>query len=146
VTGHWWLDLLISLVLGLALVWALLIGTLAVIRPRGGLLREALRSLPDVIRLVHRLAADRSLPRGVRIRLGLLLAYLASPIDLVPDFIPVLGYADDAIVVTVVLRGVVRRAGLDVVRSRWPGTDDGFAVSLQADRSRQALTNSSSGR
>jgi len=128
VTGHWWLGLLISLVLGLALVWALLIGTLAVIRPRGGLLREALRLLPDVIRLVHRLAADRSLPRGVRIRLGLLLAYLASPIDLVPDFIPVLGYADDAIVVTVVLRGVVRRAGLDVVRSRWPGTDDGFAV------------------
>lgn len=127
-TGHWWLGLLISLVLGLALVWALLIGTLAVIRPRGGLLREALRLLPDVIRLVHRLAADRSLPRGVRIRLGLLLAYLASPIDLVPDFIPVLGYADDAIVVTVVLRGVVRRAGLDVVRSRWPGTDDGFAV------------------
>lgn len=127
-TGHWWLGLLISLVLGLALVWALLIGTLAVIRPRGGLLREALRLLPDVIRLVHRLAADRSLPRGVRIRLGLLLAYLASPIDLVPDFIPVLGYADDAIVVTVVLRGVVRRAGLDVVRSRWPGTEDGFAV------------------
>lgn len=127
-TGHWWLDLLISLVLGLALVWALLIGTLAVIRPRGGLLREALRLLPDVIRLVHRLAADRSLPRGVRIRFGLLLAYLASPIDLVPDFIPVLGYADDAIVVSVVLRGVVRRAGLDVVRSRWPGTDDGFAV------------------
>jgi uncharacterized membrane protein YkvA (DUF1232 family) len=128
VTGHWWLDLLISLAAGLVLVWILLIGALAVVRPRDGLLREALRLLPDVIRLVHRLATDRSLPRGVRIRLALLLAYLASPIDLVPDFIPVLGYADDAIVVTVVLRGVVRRAGLDVVRSKWPGTDDGFAV------------------
>lgn len=127
-TGHWWLDLLISIVGGLVLVWALLIGTLAVVRPRGGLLREALRLLPDVVRLVHRLAADGSLPRGVRIRLGLLLAYLASPIDLIPDFVPVLGYADDAIVVTVVLRGVVRRAGLDLVRSKWPGTDDGFTV------------------
>jgi len=128
VTGHWWLDLAISIAVGLVLVWALLIGTLAVVRPRGGLLREALRLLPDVIRLVHRLAADGTLPRGVRIRLGLLLAYLASPIDLIPDFVPVLGYADDAIVVIVVLRGVVRRAGLDLVRSRWPGSDDGFAV------------------
>lgn len=54
--------------------------------------------------------------------------YLASPIDLIPDFIPVLGFADDAITVTAVLRGVVRRAGLDTVRSHWPGTDDGFAA------------------
>ena len=128
VTGHWWLDLLISVAVGLVLVWSVLIGTLAVVRPRGGLLREAMRLLPDVIRLVHRLATDRTLPRGVRIRLGLLLAYLAMPIDLIPDFVPVLGYADDAIIVTMVLRGVVRRAGLDVVRSTWPGTDDGFAV------------------
>jgi uncharacterized membrane protein YkvA (DUF1232 family) len=128
VTGHWWLDLLISVAVGLVLVWSVLIGTLAVVRPRGGLLREAMRLLPDVIRLVHRLATDKTLPRGVRIRLGLLLAYLASPVDLIPDFIPVLGYADDAIVVTVVLRSVVRRAGLDVVRSTWPGTDDGFTV------------------
>lgn len=127
-TGHWWLDLLVSLIVGLIVVWALLIGTLAIMRPRDGLLREALRLLPDVVRLVHRLAADSTLPRGVRIRLWLLLAYLASPIDLIPDFVPVLGYADDAIVVTIVLRGVVRRAGIDVVRSRWPGTDDGFAV------------------
>jgi uncharacterized membrane protein YkvA (DUF1232 family) len=81
-----------------------------------------------VFRLVRRLAADNTLPRGVRIRLGLLLAYVAFPIDLIPDFIPVLGYADDAIVVTVVLRSVVRRAGLDAVRAHWPGTDDGFAA------------------
>lgn len=66
--------------------------------------------------------------RGVRIRLGLLLAYLAIPIDVIPDFIPVLGYADDAIIVTLVLRSTVRQAGLDAVRARWPGTDDGFAA------------------
>jgi uncharacterized membrane protein YkvA (DUF1232 family) len=92
------------------------------------LLKEALRVLPDVLRLVRRLAADKSLPRGVRVRLWLLLVYLAIPIDLIPDFIPVLGYADDAIIVTAVLRGVVRRAGLDAVRAHWPGTEDGFAV------------------
>jgi uncharacterized membrane protein YkvA (DUF1232 family) len=81
-----------------------------------------------VLRLVRRLAADKTLPRGVRIRLGLLVVYLAIPIDLIPDFVPVLGYADDAIIVTAVLRGVVRRAGLDAVRAHWPGTDDGFAA------------------
>jgi uncharacterized membrane protein YkvA (DUF1232 family) len=91
-------------------------------------LREALRLLPDVLRLIRRLAVDKTLPHGVRIRLALLLAYLAFPIDLIPDFVPVLGYADDAIIVTAVLRSVVRRAGLDAVRAHWPGTDDGFAA------------------
>jgi uncharacterized membrane protein YkvA (DUF1232 family) len=127
-TGLWWLDLLIGVTAGLSLAWLALIIALVIVRPRGGLLRESLRLLPDVLRLIRRLAADPTLPRGVRIRLGLLLAYLAFPIDLVPDFIPILGYADDAIIVTAVLRGVVRRAGIDAVRAHWPGTDDGFAA------------------
>jgi uncharacterized membrane protein YkvA (DUF1232 family) len=128
VTGSFWWDLLIGVVMGLAALWIMLIVVLVIVRPRDGLLREALRLLPDVLRLIRRLAADRGLPRGIRIRLALLLAYLAMPIDLVPDFIPVLGYADDAIIVTAVLRSVVRRAGLDAIRRHWPGTDDGFAV------------------
>ncbi|MDX8051023.1 DUF1232 domain-containing protein [Lentzea sp. BCCO 10_0798] len=127
-TGSFWWDLLIGVAAALLLTWVALIVALVVVRPRGGLLREALRLLPDVLRLVRRLAADRSLPRGVRVRLWLLMVYLAMPIDLVPDFIPVLGYADDAIIVTAVLRGVVRRAGIDAVRAHWPGTDDGFAA------------------
>ncbi|WP_410573959.1 YkvA family protein [Amycolatopsis sp. cmx-4-61] len=127
-------ELLLGLGGALLLTWLVLIAALLVARPRGGLLREAVRLLPDVLRLIRRLAADRTLPRGVRVRLGLLLAYLALPIDLVPDFIPVLGYADDAIVVTAVLRGVVRRAGLDAVRAHWPGTDDGFAALVRLTR------------
>ncbi|PWI10208.1 hypothetical protein DIZ27_14200, partial [Streptomyces sp. NWU339] len=87
---------------------------------------EAIRLLPDLLRLIPRLARDRTLPRGVRVRLWLLLAYLAMPIDLVPDFIPVLGYADDAIVVAAVLRSVVRHAGADALARHWPGTDDGL--------------------
>lgn len=87
-----------------------------------------MRLLPDGLRLVRRLADDNTLPRGIRIRLALLLAYLALPFDLIPDVIPVLGYADDAIIVIAVLRGVVRHAGIDAVRAHWPGTDDGFAV------------------
>jgi uncharacterized membrane protein YkvA (DUF1232 family) len=127
-TGSWGWDLLIGVVAALLVAWVALIGVLAVVRPRGGLLREALRLLPDVLRLVRRLAADPELPRGVRVRLALLLAYLAFPIDLVPDFIPVLGYADDAVIVIAVLRSVVRRAGVQAVRRHWPGSDDGFAA------------------
>jgi len=123
----WW-EILGSVLIAAAVSWAALIIALALVRPKGPLLTEALRLLPDLLRLLRRLTADRSLPRGVRIRLGILLAYLALPIDLVPDFIPVLGYADDAIIVIAVLRGVVRRAGLNAVRRHWPGTDDGFTA------------------
>lgn len=127
-TGSFWADLALGALAALLLAWLVLLGALWMVRPRGDLLREALRILPDVLRLIRRLAADATLPRGVRIRLGLLLAYLALPFDLVPDVIPVLGYADDAIVVAMVLRGVVRRAGLEAVRAHWPGTEDGFAA------------------
>jgi uncharacterized membrane protein YkvA (DUF1232 family) len=127
-TGSFWWDLLIGVTAALLFAWLALVAVLLVARPRGDLLQEALRLLPDVLRLARRLAADSTLPRGVRVRLGFLLAYLAFPIDLIPDFIPVLGFADDAIIVTAVLRGVVRRAGLDAVRAHWPGTEDGFAA------------------
>ncbi len=133
-TGRWWLDALLSLALALAVTWLALVIVLVVVRPRGGLLSESLRLLPDVLRLVRRLAADPTLPRGIRVRLGLLLVYLASPLDLIPDFIPVIGYADDAILVTWVLRTVVRRAGLEVVRAHWPGTPDGFTALTRLTR------------
>jgi uncharacterized membrane protein YkvA (DUF1232 family) len=126
--GSWWWDLLLGIAAGLLLAWVVLIVALVIVRPRGGLLREALRLLPDVLRLLPRLAADRRLPRGVRVRLALLLVYLASPIDLVPDFIPVVGYADDAIIVAAVLRSVVRHAGIEAIERHWPGTHDGFAA------------------
>ncbi len=127
-TGSFWWTLASGIVIALLTTWLALIGTLMFVRPRDGMLRETLRLLPDALRLIRRLTADRTLPRGVRIRLGLLLVYLASPIDLIPDFIPVLGYADDAVLVTAVLRSVVRRAGFDAVRAQWPGSDDGFTA------------------
>jgi uncharacterized membrane protein YkvA (DUF1232 family) len=127
-TGPFWWNLAISVAAALVLAWVALVIALAVLRPRGGLLREAVRILPDALRLIRRLAADKTMPLGVRMRLALLLVYLASPIDLIPDFIPVLGYADDAIIITAVLRSVVRRAGLTAVRTHWPGSDDGFTA------------------
>jgi uncharacterized membrane protein YkvA (DUF1232 family) len=127
-TGHHWLDLLMGIVAGVVGAWLLLVAALAVGRPKGGLLTEALRLLPDLLRLLRRLAADKTQPAGVRVRLALLLAYLAFPIDLIPDFVPVLGYADDAIIVAWTLRSVARRTGVDQLRRHWPGTQDGFAA------------------
>jgi uncharacterized membrane protein YkvA (DUF1232 family) len=121
------LRMLVGLGVALLVAWAALVLAMVVAaRPKGQLLTEALRLLPDVLRLLRRLAADRSLPDGVRVRLWLLLGYLAIPVDLVPDFVPVLGYADDAIIVTWVLRSAVRRAGPDAVRRHWPGSQDGL--------------------
>jgi uncharacterized membrane protein YkvA (DUF1232 family) len=119
-------QLLLGLAVSLLAVWLALVVALAWSRPRGMLLGDLLRILPDTLRLVHALARDASLPRGVRVRLALLLAYLASPIDLVPDFIPVLGHADDAIVAALTLRAVLRAAGPDPIRRHWPGTPAGL--------------------
>ena len=68
---------------------------------------------------------------GVRVRLALLLVYLLSPIDLVPDFLPVIGYADDVVIVALVLRSVVARAGADAVERHWPGTPEGLQLMLK---------------
>ena len=122
------MTLVVTIAIGLVLTYVVLLGALLVTRPKGNLLGEASRLLPDLLRLLRRLAADASVPRAARVRLWLLLGYLAIPIDLVPDFIPVLGYAEDAIIVTLVLRSVVRRAGAPVIRRHWPGTDDGLAA------------------
>jgi uncharacterized membrane protein YkvA (DUF1232 family) len=123
-----WQDILIALGAGLLAGWLALLVALVLVRPKGPLLAEAVRLLPDLLRLLRRLAADTTLPRGVRARLALLMAYLTLPVDLIPDFLPVIGYADDAIIVAFVLRGVVRRAGIQAVRAHWPGTDSGFAA------------------
>ena len=124
----WWWETLLGIGIALVAAWLALVTLLLLIKPKGSPSAEALRLLPDLLRLLRRLAADPSMPRGGRIRLGLLLAYVATPIDLIPDFVPVLGYADDAIIVTLVLRSTVRHAGLDKVRAHWPGSDDGFAA------------------
>ena len=89
-------------------------------------LRGAVRLVPDVVRLLRRLAADDALPRGVRLRLVALLGYLALPFDVVPDVVPLVGYADDVLLALWVLRSVVRRAGPEAVDRHWPGTPEGL--------------------
>lgn len=121
-------GILISVAATLLAAWLLLITALIVGRAKGVPLTEGLRLLPDVLRLLRRLAADRTLPRAVRARAWIALAWLLSPIDLIPEFIPVIGPADDIIVVTILLRSLIRHAGPEAVQRHWPGTPQGLAV------------------
>jgi uncharacterized membrane protein YkvA (DUF1232 family) len=129
VAGPEWWQVLLAVAGGILVLWVALVAVLwwsSRKQPDRARLRDALRLVPDVVRLLRRLVADRTVPRGVRVALVLLLAYLLSPIDLVPDFIPVLGYADDAIIVAMVLRFATRRAGADALDRHWPGTPEGL--------------------
>jgi len=95
-------------------------------------LRDLLRLVPDTIRLMSRLARQGALPTGAKVRVWLLLAYLVMPIDLIPDFIPVLGHLDDVLLIAITLRSVVRISGSDVIEAHWPGTPDGLDLLFRA--------------
>lgn len=84
--------------------------------------------MPDVLRLGRDLVADPTTPLRVRLALVLLVAWLLSPIDLVPEFVPVLGPLDDVIVTVLVLRYVRVQLGTEELRRRWPGSAEGFQV------------------
>jgi uncharacterized membrane protein YkvA (DUF1232 family) len=127
--GQVWWQVLLGVAGGLLLLWLTGVATLYLIGREHNdraTFTDALRLLPDVLRLLRRLAADPTLPRGVRIRLSLLIAYLLFPLDPVPDFIPVVGYADDAIIVALALRSVTRAAGPEALDRHWPGSPDGL--------------------
>jgi uncharacterized membrane protein YkvA (DUF1232 family) len=122
--------------------WALVAGALALVLYAGFVTwlvvagrRENARALagfiPDCIVLFRRLLGDRRVPRSRKLLIGGLIAYLAMPIDLVPDFIPVAGQLDDAIVVALVLRSLVRSGGRELVREHWPGPPSSLAILLR---------------
>lgn len=87
--------------------------------------------VPDCAVLFARLARDPAVPRGRRLALVAVAAYLASPIDLVPDFLPVAGQADDALLVALVLRRLVRGSGAALVERHWPGPAGSLRVLLR---------------
>ncbi|HSD01380.1 MAG TPA: YkvA family protein [Gaiellales bacterium] len=89
---------------------------------------EVARFVPDCAVLFGRLARDPRLARRHKLVLLAAGAYLALPFDLVPDFIPIAGQVDDAIVVSLALRSVMRAAGQDLVAEHWPGTARGLEI------------------
>jgi uncharacterized membrane protein YkvA (DUF1232 family) len=88
--------------------------------------------IPDCVVLVRRLVHDPRVPRRLKLALGLLAAYLVLPFDVVPDFIPVAGQLDDAILVALVLRSLVRGGGGPLVREHWPGPERSLALITRA--------------
>lgn len=88
--------------------------------------------VPDCAVLFRRLAGDPRVSRRHRVALVLLAGYLAMPLDLVPDFIPVAGQLDDAILVAIVLRSLARSGGGELVTDHWPGPESSLAVMLRA--------------
>jgi uncharacterized membrane protein YkvA (DUF1232 family) len=120
------LSVLPGILLGLLGAWALLVLVLWIFRPRDVRAGDLVRVVPDVLRLVRDLLADRTVSGRVRISLVFLLAWLLSPVDLIPEFIPVLGPLDDVVVAVIVLRYARRRMGEDDLRRRWRGTPEGF--------------------
>ncbi len=95
---------------------------------RRGEARAVARFIPDCLVLIRRLLADDRVPRVRKLALVLMLGYLALPIDLIPDFIPVAGQLDDAILVALTLRFVLHGSGRELVDEHWPGPREGLAV------------------
>jgi uncharacterized membrane protein YkvA (DUF1232 family) len=122
------IGVIVGVALGLVVAWALFVALLWVLRPKGVAAREVVGIVPDLLRLVRDVVRDPTAPADVRIVLVGALVWLGSPIDLIPEFIPLLGPLDDVIVVVAVLRYVRRRIGVHAIRARWSGTDDGFEL------------------
>jgi hypothetical protein len=121
-------DTLIGIVVALAALWAALLVVFWILRPRDVPIRELLGIIPDVLRLIRSIIGDRSAPLDTRLVLVGLLAWIVSPIDLIPEFIPVLGPLDDVVVAVVAMRYVRRRLGGADLERRWTGSDEGFRL------------------
>ena len=97
---------------------------------RGTDARALARAIPDLVVLTGRLLRDPRVPRRWKLALAALWGYLAFPLDLVPDFIPVAGQLDDALAVALALRYLVRRSGASTVTELWPGSARGLRLVL----------------
>jgi uncharacterized membrane protein YkvA (DUF1232 family) len=127
VTGWHWL--LLGLGVTLAVYAALLVALLLAGRRVDA--RALATIIPDCLMLLRALLRDPRVPRRRKLLLAALLAYLAMPIDLVPDFIPIAGQLDDAIVVALVLRAVLRSAGPELLCEHWRGPQRSLDVLLR---------------
>ncbi len=122
------LDVLLAVVAAVVALWVALLVVFWLARPKGVPVRTLVATIPDLVRLLRSLVTDRSVPLDVRLVLVGLTAWIVSPIDLIPEFIPGLGPIDDIVVAVAALRYVRRRVGLPELRARWKGSPEGFAV------------------
>lgn len=121
-------SLLAGVLVGLVALWLALIALFWLLRPKGVPTRELVGLVPDLLRLLRSIITDPHAPLDVRIVLIGLIAWILSPIDLIPEFIPVIGPFDDVVIAVVAMRYTRRRLGIDDLRARWPGSDQGFEM------------------
>jgi uncharacterized membrane protein YkvA (DUF1232 family) len=117
--------------LGAAAIVYLAFVLLLVVLGRRSHARALARFVPDCAVLFRRLIGDPRVSRSRKLLLGALVAYLAMPFDLIPDFIPVAGQVDDAVLVALVLRSVLRGAGPGLVSEHWPGPPESLNAMLR---------------
>ena len=122
---------LLALVASIVALWAALLLLFWARRPRGVPAPEILKVVPDVLRLVKALLGDNLTPLDVRLVLVGLLAWILSPVDLIPEFIPVLGPLDDVIVAIIAMRYIRRRMGVEALWAKWPGSASRFTLLLR---------------
>jgi uncharacterized membrane protein YkvA (DUF1232 family) len=109
-------------------IWIVLVLLLWLHRPTRDLAMPALRALPDIVRLARNLLADPRTPRRYRVALVILIVWILSPIDLLPEFLPGIGPLDDIVAAAVILGWVGRGTGPARLRELWPGDEAGFDV------------------
>jgi uncharacterized membrane protein YkvA (DUF1232 family) len=95
---------------------------------------QLLRALPNLVRLIGKLVADPLLPRAAKVALAAAMVYLASPVDLVPDFVPFVGYLDDLLLVSVVVDGLLNYVDRALVLRYWPGSPQSLERIARAAR------------
>lgn len=123
------LPLVIAIVVLLTLAtWLVLVTVIWLNRPRREDVLAALPLVPELVPFLRSIRADPATPVRSRLAVGIVVAYLRSPIDLIPDLLPGIGAVDDLVLVGVALRGVARRVGVEVVRASWTGSEAGFAA------------------
>ena len=84
-------------------------------------MKDLLLLLPRLARMIASLLADGQVPTAAKVALAAVAVYLVSPLDLIPDFIPFLGYLDDALLVAVVVDGLLNYLDRSLLLKYWPG-------------------------
>lgn len=118
----------LALVGTLVVVWLVLVAVMWLHRPARELAVPALRVLPDIVRLARRLLTDPRTPTRHRVGLVVLILWLVSPIDLLPEFLPGIGPLDDIVAAAVILGWIGRETGRARLRELWPGDATGFSA------------------
>ena len=119
---------ILAVIAAFVVIWLVLVAIIWLHRPSRDLAMPALRALPDIVRLARNLLRDPRTPRSHKVALGVLIVWIVSPIDLLPEFLPGIGPLDDIVVAAVILGWVGRHAGPDRLRELWPGSPEGFAL------------------